>query len=85
MGGSLSWGPVQLRLSEVLCMLAVFTIDAVPGLSIGCAIANIINTGIAGLGTFSAFDYVYCALVIVLSLLFAWRCDDVPRSAPWRH
>ena len=78
MGGSLSWGPIQLRLSEALCMLAIFTIDAVPGLAIGCAIANIINTGIAGLGTFSAFDYVYCTMVIVLSLLFTWKMRQRP-------
>ena len=39
--GSLAWGPVQFRVSEALCVLALFTADAVPGLALGCAIANL--------------------------------------------
>lgn len=38
---ALSFGPIQLRLSEILCILPVLTPAAVPGLAIGCAIANI--------------------------------------------
>ncbi len=36
---------IQFRVSEVLCMLAVFTPAAIPGLTIGCLTANIMNTG----------------------------------------
>ncbi len=36
----LSSGAVQLRLSEALCILPVFTPAAVPGLFIGCILAN---------------------------------------------
>ncbi len=38
----LSSGPVQFRLSEALCILPIYTSAAVPGLGIGCLIANII-------------------------------------------
>ncbi len=38
--GSASWA-VQLRLSEALCVLALFTPAAAPGLSLGCLIFNL--------------------------------------------
>ena len=34
-------GAVQFRLSEALCILSVFTPAAVPGLTVGCLIANL--------------------------------------------
>ncbi len=37
----LAFGPIQLRISEVLCILPVFTPAAVPGLAIGCVLANL--------------------------------------------
>lgn len=39
-GGS-TWGPIQFRLSEALCILAFFTPAAIPGLTIGCLLFNI--------------------------------------------
>ena len=38
----LASGVIQVRLSESLCMLPCLTSAAVPGLSIGCLIANFI-------------------------------------------
>lgn len=42
----ISFGPVQLRVSEALCILPMFTPAAVPGLFAGCLIANLIGGGI---------------------------------------
>ena len=39
----LSGGVIQFRLSEALTVLPVFTGAAVPGLFIGCAIANLVT------------------------------------------
>ncbi len=39
----LSSGPIQFRLSEALCILPVFTSAAVPGLTVGCLIANLVT------------------------------------------
>lgn len=39
----LSYGPVQFRISEVLCVLPVFIPEAIPGLFIGCIIANLLG------------------------------------------
>jgi uncharacterized membrane protein len=46
----LSYGPVQLRVSEALTVLPCFTPAAIPGLFVGCFVANIISPyGIADL------------------------------------
>lgn len=37
----LAYGPIQFRLSEALCILPVFTPAAIPGLAVGCLLANI--------------------------------------------
>lgn len=36
-------GMIQVRFSEMLCILPMFTSAAVPGLAIGCLIANILG------------------------------------------
>ena len=40
----LSSGVIQLRISEALCVLSYFTPAAIPGMTVGCFIANIIAT-----------------------------------------
>ena len=42
----ISFGPVQVRIAEALCILPMFTPAAIPGLFIGCLIANLIGGGI---------------------------------------
>lgn len=37
----LSSGAIQLRLSEALCLLPIFTPAAIPGLAVGCFLANL--------------------------------------------
>lgn len=36
---------VQFRVAEALCVLALFTPAAIPGLTVGCLLANIISLG----------------------------------------
>lgn len=40
---SLSYGPIQLRLSEIMVLLAFIDFAYIPGLVIGCIIANIFS------------------------------------------
>lgn len=42
--GSASWA-IQFRASEALCVLALFTPAAIPGLAIGCALFNLSFAG----------------------------------------
>ena len=37
----ISFGPVQFRVSEALCILPFFTPAAVPGLFVGCLLSNL--------------------------------------------
>jgi uncharacterized membrane protein len=53
---SLSYGPVQYRLSEAMTILPMFIPEAIPGLAIGCFIANII-------GGYGLADVVFGSLV----------------------
>lgn len=50
---------VQFRLSEALTLLCVFTPYAVPGLTVGCMLANLITVGVLPtdiiLGSFATF------------------------------
>lgn len=39
----ISFGPVQFRISEALCILPFFTPAAVPGVSIGCLLSNLLS------------------------------------------
>ena len=39
----ISFGPVQFRISEALCVLPYFTPAAVPGLFIGCLLSNLLG------------------------------------------
>ena len=41
----MSSGAVQVRLAEALCVLPVFTAAAIPGVTIGCFIANLLTGG----------------------------------------
>lgn len=41
----MSSGAVQLRISEALTVLPAYTVSAVPGLTVGCLISNILTGG----------------------------------------
>lgn len=40
---ALSYGPVQVRVSEALCILPFFMPEAVWGLTVGCLVANLVG------------------------------------------
>lgn len=42
----ISFGPVQFRIAEALTILPYFTPAAIPGLFVGCIIANILGGAI---------------------------------------
>ena len=39
----ISFGPIQFRISEALCVLPYFTLAAIPGVFIGCLISNLLG------------------------------------------
>ena len=79
--GSLAWGPVQFRVSEALCVLALFTADAVPGLALGCAIASVANIVLSGTGMLGMLDVVFGTVATALGAWFTWRNRRRPALA----
>lgn len=65
---SSSIGPVQFRVSEVLCTLAVFTPAAIPGLTVGCLLSNLVAVGVLPLdmilGTSATLLAALCAYAL---------------------
>ena len=60
----LSSGVIQLRLSEALTILPVFTPAAVPGLFIGCLLSNLLAGGVI-------WDVIFGSLASIFSERFA--------------
>ena len=79
--GGLAWGPVQFRISEAVTVLALFTSDAIPGLTLGCVIANVANIALSGMGTIGLLDVVFGSLATLLGALFSWHFRDRPALA----
>lgn len=77
----LAWGPVQFRISEAVCVLALLTPNAIPGLTIGCALANLIALAINGTGALGLFDVVFGSLATCLGALWCWKMRGNPKIA----
>jgi uncharacterized membrane protein len=71
--GGLAWGPVQLRISEALCVLALLSRSSIPGLTIGCILANLIAIALTGSGALGLLDVVFGSVATLLGALWAWR------------
>lgn len=65
----ISYGPIQLRLSEALTILPYFTSAAIPGLTIGCFIANL--WGFLS-GTAFITDVFFGTIATLLSAVFTF-------------
>lgn len=74
----LAWGPVQFRLSEAICAVALFTPAAIPGLTAGCVIANIANVVISGTGALGFLDVAFGSLATCIGALFCWKFRSRP-------
>lgn len=70
---SATWA-VQFRAAEALCVLAVFTPAAIPGLTLGCLLFNITYAQALPL------DFLIGSLASLLATLFMWRS----RHLTWR-
>ena len=71
----MSSGAIQLRLSVALCVLAVFTPAAVPGVALGCFMANLL-TGCA------LWDIVFGSLASLVGMLGCRALKKHPYLAP---
>lgn len=65
----LASGVVQVRLSEALVVLPAFTPAAIPGLFVGCVIANTITGGVV-------WDIVFGSLATLIGAIFTYMLRD---------
>lgn len=65
----LSYGPIQVRFSEALTVLPLFTPAAIPGLTIGCFIAN--------KGSFNLLDMVFGTLATFIAAVLTYLLRDI--------
>ena len=77
----LAWGPVQFRVSEALCVLALFTPAAVPGLTAGCVLANLIAMAFNGMGALGLLDVLFGSISTLIGALFCRRFAEKPLLA----
>ena len=71
---NLASGAIQVRFSEALTIMPVFTVAAVPGLTIGCVLANLL-TGCA------AWDVVFGSLATLIGAVGTRLLKDRPLLA----
>lgn len=72
--GSATWA-IQFRLSEALCVLALFTPAAIPGLTVGCFVFNLTFAGALPL------DMVVGSLATLLATWAMWLLRKLPWAA----
>lgn len=65
----LAYGPIQLRISEVLTLLPIFTPAAIPGLTVGCFIANI--------GSFNVLDMIFGTAATLIAALLTYILRNI--------
>ena len=71
---NLASGAIQVRFSEALTILPVFTVAAVPGLTVGCLLANLL-TGLA------AWDVVFGSVATLIGAVGTRLLKDKPLLA----
>lgn len=71
----LSFGEVQIRFSEALTILPFFTPAAIPGLFVGCLIANFMGGAIP-------LDIIFGSIATLLGAIFTYRLRSNRFLAP---
>ncbi len=72
----LSNGVIQIRFSEALTILPVFSPSAIPGLTLGCMIANVI----AGA---HIFDVIFGSIATLIGACVAYLMRGLPDKYKW--
>ena len=70
----LASGAIQVRISEALCVLPVYTFTAVPGVTIGCLISNILFGG-------TLYDMIFGTFATLIGALIAYLIRKKPYLA----
>ncbi len=66
----------QFRLSEAMCILPIFMPEAIPGLFIGCMLANYLSGAVV-------FDIIFGSLATLLGAFGAYVLRRLPEKLMW--
>lgn len=69
-------GVIQFRLSEMLCILPIFLPEAVPGLFIGCIVANLMTSAVI-------WDVIFGSAATLIGAIGAWLFRKLPKKLIW--
>lgn len=72
----ISYGVMQVRISEALTILPYFTPVAIPGLFVGCLVANL-------LGPYGVMDMVFGSFATLVSAFLSYRLRRIPLLVPF--
>ena len=61
----ISYGPIQFRISEALCVLPFFTPAAIPGVTLGCLISNLLGGAVM-------MDVIFGSLATLIGAIGSW-------------
>ena len=64
---NIAYGPIQFRLAEVLTVLPIFSAGTIPGVTLGCFIANLINPNNLG-----PVDIIGGSIATLIAGYFSW-------------
>ena len=70
----LSYGEIQIRFSEALTILPFFTPAAIPGLFVGCIIANLFGGAIP-------VDIIFGSIATLIGAVFTYRLPPIVSNA----
>lgn len=70
----ISYGPIQVRISEVLTLLPIFYYPAIYGVIFGCFIANLVGVF---MGTTFLIDVVFGTLATAFAAFITYKCRDI--------
>ena len=71
----ISYGPIQVRLSEALTVLPALTPRGIPGVFVGCIVANIISP-------YGLVDLVLGSLATLIAAIASYKLKDHPWLVP---
>lgn len=72
----LASGVIQFRLSEMLCILPILLPEATLGLTLGCAIANLLTSGVI-------WDVIFGTLATFIGAVGARLLRKLPKKLIW--
>ena len=66
----ISFGAIQFRIAEALCILPFFSLSAVPGLALGCLLGNFFSGA-------AMPDVVFGTLATLLAAILSYKLRDI--------